>query len=315
MSLKTPVVFIIFNRPQTTEKVFREIAKVKPQKLLVIADGPRKSYPSDIKKCQEARAIINKVDWDCEVLTNYSDVNLGVKERVSSGLDWVFTQAEKAIILEDDTLPQPTFFRFSEELLERYRNDERIALISGTNLQIIRRNSPYSYYFSRYPQIWGWATWKRFWKNYDVGIKQWSELRDKGWLEELLGNQRHIYRYWKKVFDAIYQGKINAWDYQVVFSTWFQNSLAIIPRVNLVSNIGCGIEATAMKRRWHKFSNLKRFEMKFPLSHPSEILPDEVIDKFVEKYSLTPFRPLLSRIFIYLLYQTRRYFIERFYGR
>ncbi|MEW6675513.1 MAG: glycosyltransferase family 2 protein [Nitrospirota bacterium] len=313
MSLKTPVVFIIFNRPETTEKVFAEIAKVKPSKLLVIADGPRESYPSDVKRCQEARNIINEVDWDCEVLTNYSEINLGLRERVFSGLNWVFTQVEEAIILEDDILPHPSFFQFCKELLEKYRDDERIALISGTNLEIIRKNSSYSYYFSRYPQIWGWATWRRFWKSYDVNLKVWAELKKTFWLEEILGNKGVIYHYWRDVFDGVYQGKINSWCYQVVFATWAQNSLAIIPRVNLVSNIGSGIEATNMKRKWHKFSNLKRFKIDFPLFHPSEILRDEVVDKFVEKYSLTPFRPLLTRIFLYLSCRLRRYFTERFY--
>lgn len=142
MALKTPVVFIIFNRSDTTEKVFAEIAKVRPRKLLVIADGPRPDHPSDIERCKAARAVIERVDWDCEVLTNYSEANLGCKACVSSGLDWAFQNVEEVIILEDDYLPHPTFFRFCEESLERYRDDERIALISGTNLKIVQKKNP-----------------------------------------------------------------------------------------------------------------------------------------------------------------------------
>jgi len=312
MNLKTPVVLIIFNRPETTEKVFREIAKAKPSKLLVIADGPRESRPSDIKKCQETRNIIKKVNWDCEILTNYSEKNLGPRRRISTGLDWVFNQVEEAIILEDDILPHFSFFQFCEELLERYRYDKNIALISGTNLQIVRRNSSYSYYFSRYPQIWGWASWRRFWKHYDVDLKLWPEFRETSWLEDILADKRTVYRYWKNVFDSVYQNKLNVWAYQVSFAMWVQGAMAVIPSINLVSNIGFGVGATNTRNKWHKFSNLKKFEMRFPLSHPPEILRDKSIDKFVEKYSLTPFKPLLTRIFLFLFCWLRRCFVEQF---
>src|SRR5665648_587346 len=164
--LKTPVAFIIFNRPETTRRVFAEIAKARPTKLLVIADGPRATHPDDAEKCAVVRAIIDGVDWDCEVLKNYSDVNLGCKRRVSSGLDWVFDTVEEAIILEDDCLPHPTFFRFCEEMLAKYRDDKRIAMISGDNFQFGKKRTEYSYYFSRYTHIWGWASWRRAWDNY-----------------------------------------------------------------------------------------------------------------------------------------------------
>lgn len=156
--LTTPVAFIIFNRPDTTEKVFAEIAKAKPPKLLVIGDGPRVSRQGEAEKVAAARSIIQCVDWDCEVQTNFSDVNLGCKRRVSSGIDWVFEQVEEAIILEDDCLPDPTFFRFCEELLARYRHDQRIGMISGDNFQFGSRRNDDSYYFSKYVHIWGWAT-------------------------------------------------------------------------------------------------------------------------------------------------------------
>ena len=153
--LTTPVVFVIFNRPDTTAKVFEAIRQAKPPKLLVIADGARIDKPGEAKKCAAARAIINQVDWQCEVLTNYSDVNLGCRKRVSSGLDWVFEQVEEAIILEDDCLPHPTFFRYCQELLEKYRDDEHIMMISGNNFQFGRKRNEYSYYFSHYSHIWG----------------------------------------------------------------------------------------------------------------------------------------------------------------
>jgi hypothetical protein len=278
--LKTPVAFIIFNRPETTKRVFAEIAKAKPPKLLVIADGPRADYPNDVEKCAAVRTIIDGVDWDCEVLTNYSDVNLGCKRRVSSGLDWVFDTVEEAIILEDDCLPHPTFFRFCEELLERYRDDKRIAMISGDNFQFGRKRTEYSYYFSRYTHIWGWASWRRAWDNYDVDMKIWHEIRDGGWLRDLLEDKKSV-RYWKKIFDKVYQGKIDTWDYPWVFVCWMNSALTIIPNVNLVSNIGFGSEAVHTTKR-NKFAEMKTEYMDFPISHPSYILRDSKADFFVE---------------------------------
>src|SRR5512139_3287315 len=171
--LKTPVAFIIFNRPDTAERVFAEIAKARPPKLLVVADGPRANRSGEAEKCAATRAIIDRVDWDCEVLTNFSDTNLGCKNRVSSGIDWVFEQVPEAIILEDDCLPHPTFFRFCEELLERYRDDERIGMISGDNFQLGQKRTDASYYFSRYNHIWGWASWRRAWRHYDREASAW----------------------------------------------------------------------------------------------------------------------------------------------
>jgi hypothetical protein len=181
-SIKTPVAFIIFNRPQTTEAVFAEIARARPRQLLVIADGARTDHPDDSEKCSAARAVINRVNWDCDVSTNYAETNLGCKQRVSSGLDWVFGLVEKAIILEDDCLPEPTFFHFCQELLERYCDDWRVMHISGDNFQLGHRRSSDSYYFSRYSHVWGWATWQRAWKFYDVEMKLWPDFRDRNWL-------------------------------------------------------------------------------------------------------------------------------------
>ncbi|MDP2217461.1 MAG: hypothetical protein Q8J68_09260 [Methanolobus sp.] len=279
--LKTPVAFIIFNRPETTERIFAEIAKAKPKKLMVIADGPRANRPEEAEKCRAARAIINKVDWNCEVLTNYSEVNLGCKRRISSGLDWVFDTVEEAIILEDDCLPDPTFFRFCEELLEKYRDDERIAMISGDNFQFGRKRTEYSYYFSRYPHIWGWASWRRAWKNYDVEMKLWPEIQDGRWLKDLLGDTKSVW-YWQYTFDKAYTGEIDTWDYQWVFACWIQSALTVIPNVNLISNIGFCSGAVHTKVK-DKYSEIKTHPLNFPLSHPLYILRDSMADSINEK--------------------------------
>jgi len=289
--LKTPVAFIIFNRPETTKRVFAEIAKARPPKLLVIADGPRASHPDDAKKCAAVRAIIDGVNWDCDVLKNYSDVNLGCKRRVSSGLDWVFDTVEEAIILEDDCLPHPTFFRFCEEMLEKYRDDKRIAMISGDNFQFGRKRTEYSYYFSRYTHIWGWASWRRAWDNYDVDMKLWPEISDGGWLKDLLGDKRSVW-YWKYIFETVYKGKINTWDYQWTFACWIQSALTVLPNVNLVSNIGFDSEALHTTEK-NNLSNLKTEPITFPISHPSYILRDTMADYITEKTAFSG-RPLLK---------------------
>lgn len=189
--LKTPIAFIIFNRPDTTARVFAEIAKAKPPKLLVVADGARSNRQGEAEKVAATRAIIEQVNWPCEVITNFSDKNLGCKNRVSTGIDWVFEQVPEAIILEDDCLPDPSFFRFCEEMLEKYRDDQRIGMISGDNLQFGRRRNNDSYYFSRYVHIWGWASWRDKWQSsYDVRMKKWPEVRDGNWLVDMVRNKK-----------------------------------------------------------------------------------------------------------------------------
>jgi len=284
--LDTPVAFIIFNRPDTTAQVFAEIARAQPPRLLVIADGARSDRPGEAELCAATRAIIEGVDWDCEVKTQYADRNMGCRQRVSSGLDWVFDNTEAAIILEDDCLPDPSFFRFCEELLERYRDDERIAQISGDNFQFGRRRSADSYYFSRFNHIWGWASWRRAWKNYDVSMAAWPQARNEGWLQDILGDS-HQARYWTKVFQRVVNGEIDTWDYQWVFASWVSNALTIIPNTNLISNIGFGPAATHTTRD-SQFANMRTEAMKFPLRHPGFVIRDTQADQATFKRVLNP---------------------------
>lgn len=281
--LKTPVAFLIFNRPELTARVFAAIAAARPPVLLMVADGPRDEHPNDKERTAAARAVIKNIDWPCEVLTNFSDRNLGCKQRVSSGLDWVFSQVEEAIILEDDCLPHPTFFSFCEELLERYRTDERIMTINGHNFLHGQRVSPYSYYFSAYAHIWGWASWRRAWKFYDIELKLWPLLRQSRWLEEIMGYAT-VAEYWKKIFDGISAGLFKTWDYQWLFACWAQNGLAIAPSVNLVSNIGFGIDSTHTARSDAMTSELAMSEIVFPLAHPPYLVRDRMADDYESRY-------------------------------
>ena len=279
--LSTPVAFIIFNRPDTTEKVFNEIAKARPPKLLVVGDGPRTERSGEEARVAATRAIIDRVDWPCELLTNFSEINLGCKNRVSSGLDWVFEQVPEAIILEDDCLPDPSFFRFCEELLDRYRFDVRVGMISGDNFQFGRRQNKDSYYFSKYMHIWGWATWRDRWVgSYDVNMSDWPNVRDQGRLGDLLGDQKEA-AFWSSVFEKVYSGKIDTWDYQWAFTNLIKNRSGILPACNLISNIGFGAEATHTVRK-NDLANLRVSPMQFPLTHPIEISKNEIADKFTK---------------------------------
>jgi hypothetical protein len=279
--LKTPVTFIIFKRPDATEKVFEVIRQVKPSKLLVIADGPRADHSDETQKCATARKIIERVDWNCEVLTNYSEVNLGCAKRVSSGLDWVFDNVEESIVLEDDCIPHPTFFRFCEELLERYRYDSRILCISGQNVQFGRRRTEYSYYFSRYNHCWGWATWRQAWKYFDFDMKLWPEIKNTNLLSDIILDSQAV-DYWSKIFQATYDGRIDSWGYRWTFASWIQNGISILPNVNLVSNIGFGMEGTHTLNKKSKYANMSTEKMSFPLIHPPFIIRDVQADEFTQ---------------------------------
>lgn len=300
--LKTPVAFIIFNRPDTTERVFAEIAKAKPRKLLVVGDGARTNRPGEAEKVASARAIIERVDWDCEVLTNFSDVNLGCRRRPVTGIDWVFDQVSEAIILEDDCLPHPTFFRFCEEMLERYRDDERIGMVSGDNFQFGQKRTNASYYFSRYNHIWGWASWRRAWNHYDEKAGSWNSFRDDGWLDGLGLKQRER-QFWINIFQAIQEERLNTcWDYQWLLTLWSQGMLSINPNVNLISNIGFGPSATHTLGT-SIYANIGVEPMEFPLCHAEIVLAHREADEFTADgmFTISWKRQLLLKIRSFLL--------------
>jgi len=277
--LTTPVAFFIFNRPDTTFKVFEKIREAKPQKLLIIADGAK--FPEEWGECNKARSIIEQIDWNCEVSTNFSEINLGCKLRVSSGLDWVFSEVEEAIILEDDCLPEPSFFGFCQELLEYYRNDTRIMCISGNNFQFGRRRTLDSYYFSAFSHCWGWATWRRAWQYYDLEIKLWEIIKDDYWLRNMF-HSYHAIKYWKHIFQEVYSNLIDTWDYQWFFACCIQSGLTILPNVNLVSNIGFNNDATHTKASNH-LANIPVQSIDFPLIHPQFIIRDTQADAFTQR--------------------------------
>jgi hypothetical protein len=286
MKVRTPVALLIFNRPETTAQVFKVIRKARPETLLIIADGPRPDRPEEANQCRKTREIVTQVDWPCEVLKNYSDTNLGCKKRVSTGLDWVFNTVEEAIILEDDCLPDANFFTFCEEMLVKYRHDERIGHISGTNLNYQHELFEESYCFSRYPNIWGWATWRRAWQDYDADLKLWPQIKAKGVLRDVFVDKRLTQR-WVKIFDRVHDGMIDTWDYQWSFSCMIQNRLVIAPSVNMISNIGFGDSATHTIAITSS-ANLPTKAMSFPLQHPQTIIRNRTFDQRIDLLNFPP---------------------------
>jgi hypothetical protein len=280
--VETPIALLIFKRPDTTQRVFAEIAKVRPRKLLVVADGPHHDREGEEEKCAEARSIVDRVDWDCEVLKNYSEVNLGCKRRVSSGLDWVFNTVDRAIVLEDDIVPHPAFFRFCDELLERYAEDERVGAICGCNFQDGRKRDRYSYYFSRYGHVWGWATWARAWKHYDVDMQLWPVALGEGYLKGMIRNEQTL-GYWTETFQTVYEGKIDTWDYQWTFACWLNHMVAVLPQVNLISNIGFGEGATHTTNPISEEAEKPTASIDFPLVHPPFVMRHESADVYTDQ--------------------------------
>jgi hypothetical protein len=274
---RTPVVLLIFKRPEVTARVFEAVRAARPPKLLVVADGPRSE--AERAACVAARAATEQVDWECEVHRDYADANLGLRRRVSSGLDWAFRKVEEAIVLEDDCLPHPSFFRFCDELLARYRDDERVWMVVGPNFTGGEPPREASYFFSRYAMIWGWATWRRAWARYDGDMKGWPALRDAGGLEELLGDPVAA-RYWTEIFERLRtEGKPDSWAYRWTLSSFVNGGLAANPTVNLVTNVGFGEAATHTTRAGdERLANLPLEDLG-TLRHPPAVAWDEEADR------------------------------------
>lgn len=275
--IQTPVVLMIFNRPENTQKVFEEIRRAKPTLLLVVADGPRPDKPGEIERCEAARTLIEKVDWECEVLKNYSAENMGMMNRQISGLNWVFNTVEEAIILEDDCLPHPTFFRFCEELLERYRDDERIMAIGGTNILTEWKSKIQSYHFAYFGCYWGWACWRRAWQYFDPEMKLWAEPEARDRVRDVIGSINQ-YKNREKIFDATYNGEIKTWDYQWQFACLLNSGLSIYPSKNLISNLGFNRSATNTSVDERGVGALLTYPMEFPLQEPVSVAIDKDFD-------------------------------------
>ena len=254
----------------------------RPRRVLAVADAPPDDRPDLAESCAAARRAVEEIDWECEVSTYYADRHMGLSRRVATGLDWVFDEVEEAIVLEDDCVPHPTFFRFCEELLTRYRDDDGVGTVSGTTFDFAPDAGGPSYRYSRYPLIWGWATWRSAWRAQGGSLARWPELRDARWLEGRFDDP-HAEAYWSALFEQTHRGE-GSWDYGWMLSSWIAGALAVVPSVNLVTNIGFGTHAThTSEDLLSPYANLPTTPMRFPLTHPVRIEPDGAADRLLEE--------------------------------
>lgn len=276
--INTPVLFMIFNRPDTTYEVFESIRKIKPKKLFVSADGPRAGKQGEDEKCRLTRDVIKKIDWDCELHTNFSESNLGCKRGVTKGINWFFDNVEEGIILEDDCFADESFFRLCSELLEKYRGNDRVMHIGGVNFQDGVKRGDASYYFSRYCHVWGWATWKRAWSKYDAAMKNFSGEKYDSDIGGIIPD-KEIRGHYRKYFELVKNNQLDTWDYQWVWTVWSNDGLSVIPNVNLVRNIGFGEEATHTTDTSSSLSEIATGYIA-NIIHPENIEADFEADKY-----------------------------------
>lgn len=291
MNLNTPILFIIYNRADLTERILNVIREVKPMQLFIAADGP-KNKNEDERRCIETRNVIKKIDWECNVMKLYSNINLGCKIGESTAMNWFFNNVTEGIILEDDTLPNNSFFSFCEQLLDYYRNDKRISMISGNNFQFgIRRNDA-SYYFSKITHTWGWASWKRAWQYYDVNMRSFSLFKKTFKIKEIFDHEG-LQNYYIQNLQNVYDNRADTWDFQWTYSMWLQNGLCVIPNINLVKNIGFRWDATHTRSYDAQLANMSAEEIKH-IIHPSEIIHNTEAEVYTYKLLYTP-KPIVTR--------------------
>ena len=300
MALQTPpILFLIYNRPSLTESVFEEIRKAKPSKLFIAADGPRQGKPGDYEKCEAAREVISKVDWDCDVKTLLRDENLGCGRAISGGITWFFEQVDEGIILEDDTKPSSDFFEFCAEMLVYYREDTRVMQVAGASFSNrYTKASPYSYFFSDWGDyIWGWATWKRAWQHFDYSMKYFPEVTEKKLLES---NYTSIYEryYMDYMMNRSYyeNDSVTWWSVQWGFARKINSGLVVVPTRNMILNLGFDENATNTTNGT-QWESMELEKMEFPIKHPGFVMRDRNTDEEVFlKYSTTPLTRLKGKI-------------------
>lgn len=284
--MNTPVLFLIFNRSDTTSQVFEAIRAARPTRLYVAADGPRADRLNEFEACQETRRIATDVDWPCEVKTNFREKNLGCRRAVSGAISWFFEHEAEGIILEDDCLPDPSFFTYCATLLERYRDEPAVMCITGNNFQSSMGQWPYSYYFSIYNHIWGWASWRRAWANYDAEFSAFDP-REAPKLLRKICNATKFADYWSQNFEKTKNNEIDTWDYAWTWSCWYNGGLTCTPRVNLVSNIGFGADATHTGDANSPLANLPTQPLHRPYLAPPDI---EAVKTFDDHVTLALFK-------------------------
>jgi len=295
MAINTPILFVIFNRPDRVSRVWAEIKKAQPKRLFIAADGARANKPGEKELCQEARDIVSDIDWDCEVSRDFSDTNLGCSERVYSAINWIFRESETAIIIEDDCLPSQSFFTFCDEMLEKYRDYPQIMQVAGFNFINEWKKDAQDYHFSNYGGVWGWASWRRAWTLYDPEMKGWQDKKIKNQTKKTLGNYKQS---WARNSLFKVGHTTNAWEYKWAFTRSLHKGLVIVPAVSLISNIGFGSEATHTKEKTSPLEKIERHELIFPLRPNDKIKADFEYDKRLFEVMHPEFRHSWPIIFL-----------------
>jgi len=275
----TPILFLVFNRPETTKQVFEIIKEIKPSYLFIAADGPRVEREDDVIKCKEVREIVSNIDWDCQVKTLFRQENLGCGTSVNQAIDWFFEHVEQGIILEDDCLPEISFFEFCQKVLTYYSSNEKIKMICGTNYLFNRFDNSDSFFFSKFSLIWGWATWRRVWVDFKRNF-DFSKLDDVDQLLQSRFEDKHLLHWYKMMYNDIIQSKINTWDIQFAYYIYAKDGLSVIPYKNQVRNIGyIGT---------HMNNNLKAKFFNMPVKSINlnnvNFTPDIKQNKYADKY-------------------------------
>ncbi len=280
-----PIAMIVYKRADLTIRSFAAIRELKPAKLYIIADGPRDA--SEEKKVREVREYLDThIDWDCEVHRNYAPQNIGLRYRMPTGMKWVFETEEKAIFIEDDIDATQNFFYFCKEMLEKYEQDERVLMVTGSNIypedpsfgkeQIL---------FSQFASIWGWACWKRSFELYDVNMRSWPQVRKSGEMKQRLTPE--AYDFYRVLFDDLQYHWHRTWDYQWTYIMLCGKGLGIVPRYNLVKNIGMGNSdgehRDDTKERIDFVTGVERKEMVLPVVCPDDVVRNEDYDRMVQQ--------------------------------
>lgn len=279
----SPILLLTYKRIDTTMQVFAQIQKVQPKRLYIASNYPKNSDEND-KVFALRKLLEQSIDWECQVYTLYRESHLSAKISISSAISWFFEHEEQGIILEDDCLPTLSFFRFCDELLERYRDKECVMMISGwsaldfafnpsTDTLCPKARLQEDYYFSKYNHIWGWASWARSWRKYERESSDFT--KDFAHFDF---NSKLERRSWRKIFGAYYGGKIDTWDYPWTFSIWKAHGLCVYPKNNMVKNIGFNRDDAAHTQGDSKFATMPSYEIAFPLSHPKKIAPNTYLD-------------------------------------
>ncbi len=282
--MKSAILFLVFNRPDTTQQVLEAIRGARPPRLYVAADGPRPDREGEAERCAEVRRIATGVDWPCEVKVLFQDMNLGCRLGPVRGIDWFFEHEEEGIILEDDILPLSTFFPYCDELLERFRGEGRVGLVSGSNPISNRFVPPDSYFFSRAIRIWGWASWRRAWQHYDVDMQAWPAWRDQGGLRSISDGSRWFESHWRDLFELSYRGGVDWWSYQWVFACWYHGMVCILPADSQIHNLGFGSDAahTVMSPPAYMRESVPE-PLAFPLRHPPDVQRNPAVDASIAR--------------------------------